>query len=239
MYLTICLCQKRLAIRLVKSEDRRSNPLLFTSPNVSINRQPIPKRPHRNWKTNSYRFEMNQQQKAGSKGMVSSVQAWFREYWGWILLSRWKLSQVDGACGSFAMWFEFSHGIREVLGSNHRSAHILFLQLWHLVAQCVSMFGQRAANTVPNHCSCEPISLPNIPSETQSTCENVSKAYETISLWITLRPVMQQTPGRYLCCKSICTNIIFSWWEKTETQCSVLEDAKVLYPTTLFMLFGK
>ena len=25
----------------------------------------------------------------------------------------------------------------------------------------------------------------------------------------------QQTPGRYLCCKSICTNIIFSWWETT------------------------
>ena len=27
--------------------------------------------------------------------------------------------------------------------------------------------------------------------------------------WIMLRPVTQQTPGLYLCCKSICTNIIF------------------------------
>ena len=135
--------------------------------------------------------------------------------------------------------------MREVLGSNHRSDHILFPHLWHLVAQCGSMFGsEQQKDCVPSHCSCEPISLPNIPPETQSTCEMVSKAYETITLkWGTLpgllRPVTQQTPGRYLCCKSICTNIIFSGWEKTETQCSVLVDTKVLYPTTLSTLFGK
>ena len=57
--------------------------------------------------------------------------------------------------------------------------------------------------------------------------------------WIMLRHVTQQIPGRYLCCKSICSNIIFSRWEKTETQYSVLVDTKVLYPTTLPTLFGK
>ena len=57
--------------------------------------------------------------------------------------------------------------------------------------------------------------------------------------WIMLRPVTQQIPGRYLCCKSICTNIIFSWWETTENQCSVLVGTKILYPTTLSTLFGK
>ena len=47
-------------------------------------------------------------------------------------------------CGSLAQWSEFWHGMREVLGSNHRSDHILFPH--HFAAQCGSMCGQRAAN---------------------------------------------------------------------------------------------
>ena len=35
---------------------------------------------------------------------------------------------------------------------------------------------------VHNHCSCEPISLPNSPPEKQSIFKNVSKAYKTITL---------------------------------------------------------
>ena len=47
---------------------------------------------------------------------------------------------------------------------------------------CVHFRAVSSEKTVLSHCSCEPISLPNVPPETQSTCKNVSKAYETITL---------------------------------------------------------
>ena len=73
----------------------------------------------------------------------SSVPAWFRVDSGMNLIKQMEI--VTG--GFLSQWSEFSHGTREVLGSNHRSDHILFPDLWHLMAQCGSKFGQRAAKT--------------------------------------------------------------------------------------------
>ena len=64
---------------------------------------------------------------AGNKGTVSSIPAWFRVDSGVNLIKQMEI--VTGACGSLALWSEFSYGMREVLGSNHRSDHILFPHL--------------------------------------------------------------------------------------------------------------
>ena len=63
------------------------------------------------------------------------------------------IKQMELVTGLRCVWlfssvFEFSHGMREVLGSNHRSDHILFPHLCHLMAQCGPIFGQRAAKSL-------------------------------------------------------------------------------------------
>ena len=153
----------------------------------------------------------------------------------------WKLSQVDGTCDSLALWSEFSHGLPEVLGSNQRSNHILFPHLWHLVAQCGSVFGSEQIKDCP-----QPLLMWTHKFAKYSSWDavNLRKCINRIRdynlqmrdiTWVMLRPVTQQTPGRYLCCKSICTNIIFSWWKKKNWD-SVLSFSR---QTTLSTLFGK
>ena len=182
---------------------------------------------------------------ADSKGTVSSVPAWFRVDSGMNLIK-----QMEIVTGRRCMWFFSS--VVWVLARYARGPWFELPVEPYTVSSPVSFGGSvwvhvRAASsqkTVPSHCSFEPISLPNILPETQLTCENVSKALRDYYpkmrdiTWIMLGHVTQQSLGRNLRCKSIYTNI-FSWWENTETQCSVLVDTKVLNPTTLSTLFGK
>ena len=54
---------------------------------------------------------------ASSKGIVSSVPAWFRADSGTNITKQGEI--VTGRpCGSVAQWSECSHGLREVLGSS-------------------------------------------------------------------------------------------------------------------------
>ena len=63
---------------------------------------------------------------ASSKGTVSSVPAWFRADSGTNLIKQGEI--VTGRpCGSVAQWSEFSHGMREVLGSSPGRAVCFFL----------------------------------------------------------------------------------------------------------------
>ena len=54
---------------------------------------------------------------ASSKGIVSSVPAWFRADSGTNLIKQGEIVTCR-QCGSVAQWSECSHGMREVLGSN-------------------------------------------------------------------------------------------------------------------------
>ena len=85
---------------------------------------------------------------AGSKGSVSSVPAWFRVDSGMHLIKQMEIVTGLRCVWLFSTVFEFSHGMREVLGSNHRSDHILFPHLCHLMAQCGPIFVQRAAKSL-------------------------------------------------------------------------------------------
>ena len=63
---------------------------------------------------------------ASSKGIVSSVSAWFRADSGTNLIKQGEI--VAGRpCGSVAQWSECSHGLREVLGSSPGRAMCFFL----------------------------------------------------------------------------------------------------------------
>ena len=63
---------------------------------------------------------------ASSKGTVSSVPAWFRADSGTNLIKQGEI--VTGRpCGPIAQWSEYSHGLREVLGSSPGRAMCFFL----------------------------------------------------------------------------------------------------------------
>ena len=63
---------------------------------------------------------------ASSKGIVTSVPAWFRADFKTNLIKQGKI--VTGRpCGSVAQWSECSHGMREVLGSSPGWAMCFFL----------------------------------------------------------------------------------------------------------------
>ena len=120
---------------------------------------------------------------AGSKGTVSSVPAWFQIDSGTNLIKQmeivtgrrcvWLFSSVVGV---FA-WYARGPRFESPVGPYTVSSPVTFGgSVW------VHVRAASSEKTVPSHCSCEPISLPNISPETQSTCENVSKAYETITL---------------------------------------------------------
>ena len=63
---------------------------------------------------------------ASRKGTVSSVPAWFRADSGTNLIKQGEI--VTGRpCGPIAQWSEYSHGLREVLGSSPGRAMCFFL----------------------------------------------------------------------------------------------------------------
>ena len=63
---------------------------------------------------------------ASSKETDSSVPAWFRADSGTNLIKQGKI--VTGRpCGPIALWSEYSHGLREVLGSSPGRAMCFFL----------------------------------------------------------------------------------------------------------------
>ena len=125
---------------------------------------------------------------AGSKGTVSSVPAWFR------VDSRMNLiKQMEIVTGRRCEWLFIS--VVWVLARYARDPRFKSPVGPYSVSSPVTFGGSvwvhvraaRSKKTIPSHCSCEPISWPNIPPETQSTCENVSKVYKTITLkWGTL-----------------------------------------------------
>ena len=170
---------------------------------------------------------------AGSKGTVSSVPAWFRVNSGMNLIK-----QMEIVTRRRCVWLFSS--VVWVLARYAVSSPVTFGgSVWAHVRAASSKM------TVPSHCSCEPISLPNITPETQSTCENVSKAYETITL------TWGKLPGLYwglsrsrpLVDTFVVKASVQTWYfpdkKKTTTQCSVLVDTKVHYLTTLSTLYGK
>ena len=62
---------------------------------------------------------------ASSKGIVSSVPAWFRADSGTNLIKQGEI--VTGRpCGPIAQWSEYSHGLRGVLGSSPGRAVCFF-----------------------------------------------------------------------------------------------------------------
>ena len=64
-------------------------------------------------------------QAASSKGTVSLIGAWFRADSGTNLIKQGEI--VTGRpCGLVAQWSECSHGLREVLGFESLSGHVLF-----------------------------------------------------------------------------------------------------------------
>ena len=82
---------------------------------------------------------------ASSKETDSSVPAWFRADSGTNLIKQGEI--VAGRpCGSVAQWSEYSHGMREVLGSSSGRAMCFFLpcDIWWLsVGPCSGCEQQR------------------------------------------------------------------------------------------------
>ena len=175
----------------------------------------------------------------GSKGTVSSVPAWFRVDSGTNLIKPmeivtgrwcvWLFSSVVWVLERFAGGPRFESPVEPFTVS---SPVTFGGSLW------INVRAASSKKTVPSHWWTHTFAK-------YSSCDavNLRKCFKSIRdydlqmrgiTWIMLRPVTQETPSRYLCCKSSCTNIIIFWWEKTETQCSVLVNTKVLYPTTLF-----
>ena len=88
---------------------------------------------------------------ASSKGIVSSVPAWFRADSGTNLIKQGEI--VTGRlCGSVAQWSECSLGMREVLGSSPGRAMCFFLSCDTSVVQDITfrrlILGQYCTNSV-------------------------------------------------------------------------------------------